>query len=260
MMLAAAINGIVLLGGGTCSRISAYVDPKEDFTMARSRKFLAAGAAGVAAVALIAASTSVTGAYFSDSHNGAINASTGAIKVNTDPADLALNFTKLLPGDFQTVPVTYQAVGTAAEDIWLVLPTDGTAIRFNGGSGTAGLGRYGHFAVASNAGSFTSFNLGSGTPSTDVPCATDGYGHGGSAAQAADKTDYSVAVCPVPNAILLGSNVAYGETQTAQITFGYTKLSRADDAQNAPLSQVAQFRIVATQHGILPTDTNNVPR
>ena len=233
--------------------------------MAQSRKFLTVGALGVAAAALIATGSGVTGAYFSDSHNGAINASTGAIKVNTNPADLALNFTKLLPGNFQTVPVTYQAVGTDAEDIWLVLPTDGTAARFNGQKGTSpgealALGRYGHFAVSSPAGSFTSFNLTTAAVPSAADCPVNANGHGGSIEQGVDASHGYPAYCPVPNAILLGSNLTYGTSQTAQITFGYTKLLKSDSAQNASLSQVAQFKIVATQHGILPTDVNNVVR
>jgi len=237
--------------------------------MARSRKILTASALGIAALALIAASTGVTGAYFSDSHNGAINAATGGVKVTitSSPSDLALNFSDLLPGTFQTQQVTYVAAGTAGEDIWLVLPTNGTADRFNGTAGTVpggdlALGRYGHFAVDSPASSFTSFNLataGTGTHA-GATCAVDPVtGDGGSNRQAADTNDF-FDFCPVPSAILLSSNLTSGHSGFANITFGYTKLLKGDSAQNAPLAQVAQFKIVATQHGILPNDPNNVVR
>ena len=266
-MLAAAINGIVLLGGGTCSRISAYFDPKEDFTMARSRKFLAAGAAGVAAVALVAASTSVTGAYFSDSHDGTINSSTGAVKV--DVSGMTMNFDKLLPGDFKTQTVTYTARGTEAEDIWLVFPTlpGATNAFLNGQKGTSGeepsLGRYGHFAVqdASGATLFTSYNLKT-APSlggTDS-CFVDANGHGGDTAQAANAGDYSLRYCPVPNAIKIGSSISSTVRTSAVVTFGYTKLLKGDGYQNLPSSVIAPFKIVATQVGILPSDPNNVVR
>jgi hypothetical protein len=205
--------------------------------------------------ALIGTAVSGTGAYFTDSHNGVVNASTGDVKVNV--SDLTLNFTNLLPGDFQTNTVTYTAAGTAGEDIWLVLPTDGTAGAFNGGSAD-GLGRYGHFAVDSPAGSFTSYNLRDPAGSTSV-CPVDGDGHGGSNQQATSTNDADpgsyVDFCPVPNAILLGSNLTYGQTQQASITFGFTKLLKSP--QDAPLAPVAQFKIVATQHGIAPDDPNN---
>jgi hypothetical protein len=228
--------------------------------MARSRKFLTVGALGVAAIALIAAGAGSTGAYFTDSHPGTINASAGSIKVNVSPADLALNFTGLLPEAFQTQDVTYQAVGSVAEDIWLVLPTDGTAAYLNGTPGNPApgappLGRYGHFAVVGPAGSFTSYNLATDptTPST-ASCGVDTNGFGGSNAQVVDKTTI-LPYCPVPNAILLSSNANPGDTGVAHITFGYTKLLKGPQA--SPVGLVANFKIVATQHGILPSDPNN---
>lgn len=217
--------------------------------------FIAAlGASG----ALIASATGATGAYFTDSHDGTINASTGSVKVST--TDLTLNYTGLLPEEFQTKDVQYWAQGSGAEDIWLVLPTDGSADALNGVAGTpsgdAALGRYGHFAISSPAGSFTSFNLataGTGIHSGNS-CGVDGNGHGGSATEATDKTDL-IDFCPVPNAILLSSNLTNGQSGTAHITFGFTKLLTGP--QGASLTQVAKFQIVATQHGVLPTDPNN---
>jgi hypothetical protein len=217
--------------------------------------FIAAlGASG----ALIASATGATGAYFTDSHPGSINASTGSVKVST--TDLTLNFSGLLPEDFQTKDVQYWAQGSGAEDIWLVLPSDGTADALNGipgtPSGVAALGRYGHFAVSSPAGSFTSFNLataGTGSHSGNS-CSVDANGHGGSATEATDTHDFPD-FCPVPNAILLSSNLTNGQSGTAHITFGFTKLLTGP--QGSGLAPVANFQIVATQHGVLPTDPNN---
>ena len=126
-------------------------------------------------------------------------------------------------------------------------------------SAVVNLGVYGHFALASPAGSFTSFNLATaGTGSHSGPtCSVDANGHGGSSAQPADRSDYSVAFCPVPNAILLSSNLTNGQTGTAHITFGFTKLMNNPAQENLPLANVADFQIVATQHGVLPTDPNN---
>jgi hypothetical protein len=221
------------------------------------------GALGASAV-LVGAAVQGTGAYFTDSHNGQINASTGTVKVNV--SDLALNFTDLLPGTFKTNNVDYTAAGTGPEDIWLVLPTDGTAAAFNGPGGTnPPLGRYGHFAVDAPSGSFTSYNLatdpqlGSSTDPNGPSCGVDGNGHGGSNQQAtshnnADPGSY-VPYCPVPGAILLQSGLTYGQSGSAAITFGYTKILKSGDG--VPLTQVAQFKIVATQAGIAPNDVNN---
>jgi hypothetical protein len=209
--------------------------------------------------ALIASATGATGAYFTDSHSGVINTSTGTVKVST--SSLTLNFAGLLPGDFQDQPVSYTATGSGAEDIWLVLPSDGTADTLNGVAGTpsgdAALGRYGHFAVSSPAGSFTSFNLaaaGTTPPHTGNSCSVDANGHGGSATQAADTNDL-IDYCPVPSAILLSSNLTNGQGGTAHITFGFTKLLTGP--QGAGLATLAHFEIVATQHGVLPNDPNN---
>ena len=210
------------------------------------------GALGASA-ALITAAVQGTGAYFTDSHNGAVNASTGTVKVNV--SDLALNFTDLLPGEFKTNNINYTAAGSEPEDIWLVLPTDGTAELFNGGPGSTALGRYGHFAVSSPAGDFTSYNLTTG-PSG---CPIDGNGHGGSNQQATTTNSSDpgsvVPYCGVPNATLLSSNLATGDGATAQVTFGYTKVLKS--GQGASLAQIAQFKIVATQHGVRPDDPNN---
>lgn len=234
--------------------------------MAHSRKLLTVGALAAGALALLAATTGSTGAYFSDSHDGAINASTGSVKVNPT-SDLNLNFSNLLPGDFKTQNVSYTAAGSGAEDIWLVLPTpiDSSSAFLNGQKGTAGetpaLGRYGHFAVDAAAGSFTSYNLTTGaTPGGTDACIVNTNGHGGSDLQAIDATHGYPPYCPVPKAILLSSNMTSGQTGAATITFGYTKLLKGDAYQSSGSSVVAPFRIVATQHGILPTDPNNVVR
>jgi hypothetical protein len=227
-------------------------------TMAKVAGFTAAlGVTG----ALVGVAASSTGAYFTDSHSGTVSASTGGVHVNT--SDLALNFTSLLPGEYKTNTVSYTAAGTGAEDIWLVLPSDGTAGAFNGlGGSSAALGRYGHFAVTSPAGSFTSYNLSTDptSPST-ASCGVDVNGHGGSNQEAtstnnADNGSY-VPYCAVPNAILLDSNLTYGQSGSADITFGFTKLLKSAAQEDSALASVAQFKIVATQHGIRPDDVNN---
>jgi hypothetical protein len=219
--------------------------------MARSRKLLTVGALGAAAVALVA-STTVTGAYFTDSHDGSIKASTGVVHVNPT-SDLNLNFSGLLPGEFQTKTVTYTASGSGVEDIWLVfddVTADKNFLSAVPAPGPAPLGGYGHFALASDAGSFTSWNLASGAS----PCYTDANGHGGTNVEGTKASP--VPFCPVPKAILLSNNLSSGDTGHADITFGFTK--RLTGPQGGPLGEIAPYKIVATQDGILPGDLNNV--
>ncbi|HEY8300926.1 MAG TPA: hypothetical protein VIG48_03415 [Jatrophihabitans sp.] len=207
--------------------------------------------------ALVGLTVSSTGAYFTDSHTGAINTGTGSVKVNT--SSLALNYSDLLPGTYKSQTVDYQAAGTGPEDIWLVVPTDGSANALGVPANSDSLGRYGHFQVDSNAGSFVSNNLSGGDAST---CPVDANGHGGDAdvasfAHQGDGTSGLSALpyCAPVHAILLDSNLTAGHGGTATITFGYTRILRS--GAGAPLAQTANFKIVATQAGIRPDDTNN---
>ena len=68
------------------------------------------GALGASA-ALITAAVQGTGAYFTDSHNGEIDASTGHVNVTITPSDGKLAFTNLLPGDYKDVNLDYTAHG-----------------------------------------------------------------------------------------------------------------------------------------------------
>ena len=237
--------------------------------MRKSKALRVGGFVGALATsaALVGFAASGTGAYFTDAHNGAINASTGHVKLDVSPADGQLNFTNLLPGEYQTQQINYTAHGTGAEDVWLVFPTtasDGSnpSEAFTGSGGDAaggGLGRYGHFAVTSNAGDFTSYNLqnpGTTFPHTGSSCSIDANGHGGSDQQAASRTDPTlIPFCAPANAILLDSNLPDGAGGTATLTFGYTPLLRS--GQDAPNAKVVSYQIVATQHGIRPDDPNN---
>ena len=238
--------------------------------MRKSRAVRVAGFVGAlgASAALVGFAATGTGAYFSDSHSGTIQASTGSVKVSTSPGDGGtLNFTNLLPGEYQNQTVSYQALGTGSEDIWLVFPTTGgtngtnPSEAFTGNPDDAaggGLGRYGHLAVSAPAGSFTSYNLSNpGTTSghTGPKCNIDGNGHGGSNTQAATKADI-VDYCAPANAILLSSGLNYGDTGSATITFGFTPLLTGP--QNAPAATLSAYKIVATQHNVRPDDPNVV--
>jgi hypothetical protein len=211
--------------------------------------------------ALVAASVSGTGAYFTDSHNGSINAGTGHIKVDVTPADGNLNFDNLLPGEYQTQRVTYTAhPSSGTEDIWLVFPNagnDGDAFISHPASGATPLGRYGHFGVTSSGGaSFQSSNLAlstSGYNGTDS-CTIDANGEGGSS-QTASSTSDPVPYCAPMGAILLQSGMGDGAYGTADLTFGFTKLLKS--GQDSGRHALESYKIVATQHGIRPDDQNN---
>ena len=238
--------------------------------MRNSRAARVAGFVGAlgASAALVGFAASGTGAYFTDSHDGAISASTGAIKVNIAPGDGQLNFTNLLPGEYKTQTISYQSTATGAEDVWLVFPTTGgtnvggnPSEAFTGNPADAaggGLGRYGHLGVDAPSGSFTSYNLNRPSTNPSDPgssCGIDAYGHGGSNQQAANRSDHTVPFCGAPDAILLSGNMAPGQLDSATITFGYTPLLTGP--QSSALAPVAQFKIVATQHGVFPNDPNN---
>jgi hypothetical protein len=217
------------------------------------------GALGASAV-LIGAAVQGTGAYFTDSHNGSMTATTGHVSVAVAPADGQLNFTGMLPGDYQSKNVDYVAQGTGAEDIWLVFPTNGSAEAFVGSAGDAaggGLGRYGHFELSSTNGAyFTSYNLNNPAPG-GTKCPIDANGHGGSNAQPTSPSDTTTAnYCAPANAILLASGLTNGQGGTATFTFGFTPLLRNASQQDSLQASVA-YKVVATQAGIRPDNQFN---
>ncbi|MHB1800568.1 MAG: hypothetical protein ACYCU5_02715, partial [Actinomycetes bacterium] len=113
--------------------------------------------------ALIAAASGTTGAYFSDTHSGTMQATSGHLLLTiSDSSSTALDFTDLMPGVNQQKNISYTTDSSpnAREDIWLVFPVT-TSVQqlayaeFTGAKGEfgyadGGLGRYGHFAVANN--------------------------------------------------------------------------------------------------------------
>ncbi|HXR40889.1 MAG TPA: hypothetical protein VN738_00700 [Acidothermaceae bacterium] len=219
--------------------------------------FVAAlGASG----ALIASATGATGAYFTDSHDGTLQAVSGHLKLNV--SDTTLNFTGLMPAEDQTKEITYNTDANGNEDVWLVFPDNEAYEQFTGAKGNAlwpdgGLGRYGHFAVSdSNGGlAFQSYNL-QNTPTgvTGQSCTVDGNGRGGSAQQATSASD-TPPYCGVPNAILLASNLVNGSSGTITVTFGLT--GRQTTQNQTEFSPAAvSFQIVGTQHGVRPDAAN----
>ena len=217
--------------------------------------------AAATTAALVGFAANGTGAYFTASSDGNANVSTGAVTVHTTDIT-ALNFNGLLPGVYGTQSFQYNTNGgTGLEDVYLEIPAN-NYLQHIPTSGSFPLGRYGHFAASGPDGSFSSFNLAAapGLPSTPNPtdCVVDQYGRGGNQTTAATSlADFSNGFCPVPQFILLGYGVASGDPNaTASITFGFTGLLTAPQSTTmAPIP----FKVVATQHGILPNDPNNAP-
>lgn len=228
--------------------------------MQRSKALKLTGFAGAlcASAALVGFSVSGTGAYFTDSHSGSINAGTGTVKVSTN--NLSLNFDNLLPGEYQKKDITYTAHTTSTEDIWLVFPTDGSAAAFTSTPkpGPVPLGRYGHFAVTSTNGAhFTSYNLARSTGGVHASdaCSIDNNGEGGSNQQPTSPSDTQVPYCAPADAILLASGLSDGQGGTATLEFGFTPL--LTDPQGQATAPLVAFKIVATQHGVRPDNQYN---
>ena len=131
--------------------------------MARSRKFFTAGAVGVAAIAL-AASTSVTGAYFSDSKSGEITGTVGTLTVSTlgsfgeGANKLNFKFQNLVPGVAQTAVIKFENTGSVPQDVSLNFPNRSALHAFNN------KGRYASVKIVDGTGSvlFESTNLNDG--------------------------------------------------------------------------------------------------
>ena len=214
------------------------------------------GALGASAL-LLGAAANTTGAYFTDSHDGAINSSTGQVKVDT--TDLQLNFDQLLPGEYKTQRVDYTARGTGTEDIWMVFPTDGSAEALVGTARRLRRRRPGSLrSPADHQHRRGELRLqqpqqrGTGSHSGDAAGSTGTAGE--AAARGGQQRRHPRAVLRTEDAILLQSGMSSGDTGYGNVEFGFTKLPHG---QNAPHAQVAKFKIVATQHGIRPDNPNN---
>lgn len=230
------------------------------------------GIAAACTAGLIGFAANGTGAYFTGSAPGSFNVSTGTIEVHGTTQLSGLDFTNLEPGIYRTQTVTYNTTATGSEDVYLELPND-PALTGVSAPGPAPLGRYGHFAVTSTAGTFSSFNLAGdpnfGTANQDTTdCVVDpNTGLGGNQTTAAtSKTDFSNGFCPAPQFILLKSGITKGgNDQSVKITFGFTPLLSNTSGGTTPVdeqgSDVASmpFDLVAVQHGQSPSDPLNSP-
>lgn len=233
-------------------------------------------AALTASVALVAAATGTTGAYFTDTHDGTLNGSSGHLTLQIGhPGQLSMNFTDLIPGQTQTkhVSFTTNSSSDVTEDVWVLFPvtdtTDKTAYAmFTGGKGEygyadGGLGRYAQIEIGATTGSynraFVSHNLANDPSMNDSfggfasACYNPATGRGGETAAPTSPTDTSMGYCGVPKMILVASNLSSGAAGTVDIKFGLTGKATT---QNVPWLSNVHWQIVATQHGVAPNAAN----
>jgi hypothetical protein len=210
-----------------------------------------------------------TGAYFSDTHTGSISGTIGSIRItpsggteSTDGSFMDLAFSNLLPGDPQAVTVNYQNTGSNAEDVYVVFPnaTALSALNNLGSYGTVHLSSAGNGAVGDV---FDSANLNDNSASCPV---------------GSTSSTHPVPCEPLPNELLIASNVGPGGGGSFSFSFNYaSKLST-----QAPVGTTANwnaypvlgqtttntadgtgnglpYEIVATQPGVTPGAVGTTP-
>ena len=183
--------------------------------MAKSRKLLTVGALGVAAAALIATGSGVTGAYFSEARGGGITGTIGA--VHLDASNTNFNWTNMMPGEPKSATVDFQNAGTGNQDFYLVFNNVPALHALNN------LGSYGEVHIATGDGThlFDSANLQDGRhQAATVPEGVNTCG------------TFSPAGCwPVPVSLKLASNVA--PTAWNSFTFSFNYASKLGTASHS---------------------------
>jgi hypothetical protein len=239
--------------------------------MTKNVKVKCAAIAGTAALlggtAFVASGS--TGAYFSDTHTGAISGTIGSIRVtpsggtaSADGSLMDLAFNDLLPGTPETVTVNYQNTGANPEDVWVVFPnaTALSALNSLGNFGTVHLSSAGTGAIGDI---FDSQNLNDNSTSCPVGSTT---------------TQHPFPCEPLPNEVLVASNVNSGAGGSFSFQFNYASAlstqapvgTTADWNTYPQAGQVTTnqsdgtgsglpYQIVATQHGITPGATGTKP-
>jgi len=210
-----------------------------------------------------------TGAYFSDTHTGAISGTIGSIRVtpsggttSSDGSQMDLAFNYLLPGDPQTVTLDYQNTGNDPEDVYIVFPnaTALSALNSLGNYGTvhvssAGTGAVGDVFDSQNLNdNGTSCPIGSTSVAHPIPCE------------------------PLPSQLLIATNVGPGAGGSFSFSFNYASALSTQPPvgttanwntypQGGQTTVVTSdgsgsglpYQIVATQPGITPGAVGTKP-
>jgi hypothetical protein len=154
-----------------------------------------------ATASLVGFAATSTGAYFSDSAPGQISGTVGSIHVAVSGGSGSTNsnfaFDRLLPGEPQTVTITYTNTGNNPEDVYLAFP-NATAL-----SALNNLGTFGQVQVNDAGGNdvFDSSNL------NDNATTCGPFAHTG--------------CWPLPKQLKVDSHLAPGASDTATFTFNY---------------------------------------
>lgn len=206
-----------------------------------------------ATMALISAAVMSTGAYFTDSHGGAITGNLGTVAINTSGENI--DFTDLMPGETQTQTVWVQNTGTGNEDIYLAFSNANLAW-----SAVNDLGQYGKFVV--NGQTYDNLNnryaaADSGVPGT--PSTTDFM-------PGSCSTVGRVPVNYLPHVIKLGT-LSPGQLWSFDISFQFNAcmtggqgqtLWQAADTDFPTIGPVPlNYVVAAFQPGVNPQDPFN---
>lgn len=196
----------------------------------------------VAALGFAVASSSLTGAYFSDTKQGNVTGTVGSIKITgsggTGTDGLNVQFDHLLPGEVQTKTVNFANTGTNPEDVWVVFNNPDALHALNN------LGTYGEVHLSA-----------SGTPVFDSANLNDNSGNSCGAP--------SPQGCwPLPQKVKLASNLAPGAGGSFSFGFGYASKLQAQSPTGggawnqyplgASTANGLPYQLVAVQAGQTP--------
>jgi hypothetical protein len=176
-----------------------------------TRLRIAALAATVAAVGGLAVmATGVTGAFFSDTASGTVNGTIGTVHEATSGGtgadQLDLSFVNLMPGVPQTVTANFaNDTGSGLQDFYITFPnaTALSALNNLGNFGTLHISSAGQGAVGDV---FDSQNLNDN--GTSCPVGSTSVAH-------------PFPCAPLPNQLLIASNVGPGQGGQVSIQFNY---------------------------------------
>ena len=171
------------------------------------------------------AGINMSGAYFSDTHNGTIAGTVGSIRITpsggTGADNTNLSFDNLLPGAPQTVTLTYKNTGNNPEDVW---------VKFNNPTALSALnnmGTYGEVHVVSNG--------------------VEKFGSANLNDRASTCGAFSPSGCwPLPTQLKLADNVAPDATGVFKFTFGYAAKTKGQP----PAGTTAQWNTYPVAAGL----------
>lgn len=207
-----------------------------------------------------------TGAYFSQTVQGDLTGTIGSIHI-TPSTTTDIGFTDLLPGTPQSVSVSYENTGSSPEDVYLDF-NDVAAL-----SALNNLGHYGSVTITSSGWGAVG-NVFASTNLNDNITSCGFFANTLSTQTFPGETGPGMNCWPLPDQLLVASNVASGATGSFTFTFEYASIlsgqsgDLTDPWNTYPVSGQTYpgagdsgtglpFQIVATQVGITPGQVGN---